>query len=473
MTDKAKRMSRGVTLCALAIVFLVNPVVRVVDILPDFIACLILARYLTYPADRTPYFEEAKMAFVKLGFTSLAKIPAFFIISFARSVNTLDNDTGTLFTFVFSFIEAVLFYIAIKNLFLGIYYLGERSSVSSLLSPFEFSKKGRTMTPERLQLIAYVFAFIRCALTALPEMLLLSQTTDTGATVMRAARFYPYVIVASVIVTVVLAVSVAKRAIAYLKAVPGEDFINACDALISCERAGELEKRLTSKGVCFGLSVLTVASVLTVDLRFDNFNNVNLLPDFLYGATVILALWCLRRYIKAEKAAYISGGIFCAVSLVSFFVQIGFLDSYGYDALVKNEAAKAAYIPVIILSAAEALALAALTVFVCRALIEVAKRHTGITTYDGKMSGNVGKTKTNIYIYGVFAILCGVSKFTDILLRYYSDLTLVATDDGIGNVVSGLVPWFGIVVLIFSVLYIGYSLYLLSVMREDVEMRYS
>ena len=100
-TATGKRVG-SIGLIVLSLVFLLNPVVRVVDILPDFIACAIIVRLLYYVADRAPFFEEARADFLKLGFVSLAKIPAFFIISIARNSNTLDNDTTVLFTFVFS-----------------------------------------------------------------------------------------------------------------------------------------------------------------------------------------------------------------------------------------------------------------------------------------------------------------------------------------------------------------------------------
>ena len=98
-------------LITLALVFLFNPVVRVVDVLPDFIACAILIKALGYAADRAPFFEEAKNGLFRLAAISLAKIPAFMIISLARNGNTLDNDTSVLFTFVFSVIETVVLFV--------------------------------------------------------------------------------------------------------------------------------------------------------------------------------------------------------------------------------------------------------------------------------------------------------------------------------------------------------------------------
>jgi hypothetical protein len=76
-------------------------------------------------------------------------------------------------------------------------------------------------------------------------------------------------------------------------------------------------------------------------------------------------------------------------------------------------------------------------------------------------------------LWGIFAVIAGATKLADVALRYYSDLTLVSVDNGIGNVVSGLIPWFNLVMLAGSALYIGYSIYFFGTLKEDVEQKYS
>ena len=80
-----------------ALIMLFNPNLQLIDILPDFIGFFILAKFIERAADAAPYFEEARAAFVKLGYISLAKIPALFVIVLVRSKNTLDNDIIALF----------------------------------------------------------------------------------------------------------------------------------------------------------------------------------------------------------------------------------------------------------------------------------------------------------------------------------------------------------------------------------------
>ena len=46
-------------------------------------------------------------------------------------------------------------------------------------------------------------------------------------------------------------------------------------------------------------------------------------------------------------------------------------------------------------------------------------------------------------------------------------------ENAIGTVSEGLVPWFGVVVLLTEVAYIGFTLYTVSTLKEEVDLKYS
>ena len=479
---QTKRIGKGAGTGAiiLALIFLINPTVKVVDILPDFIACFILAKKLGYAADRTPYFEEARISFIRLALVSLAKIPSFFIISYAKAHNVQDYDTAVLFTLVFTVIEVILLISAVKNLFLGAFYLGERTDAVALLSPFKLNKSGtRQMTPESLKMLTYVFIGVKSALCLFPEMLLLTRSVDPGAylQVFRPMKYYPYTIVLAVIAVFVFSIIYAKRAKAYIRAIHVDGhFTSAVDSMIGEERAEELSRKCKLKSINRTLSILTVASVFTVELCFDNFYGANIIPHFIYASLLLAALVSMRHHTKIPKAAYPLSGVYCALAIAAYVVQITFIDRFGYDSLVKGAAAKEAYLPVIILSILEFLALTALSVFVILAMRRLVIAHTAIEPtserYSSADAQHHKKRSRQAVIWGVLGIVAGLSKVLDVALKYSSNLTLVATGDGIGNVVTGLIPWFNLVVLLCSAIYIGYSLYLFSSLKEDCELKY-
>ncbi len=474
-TERPQRT--GLIILALAI--LVNPVVRVADVLPDFIACLLLIRALGYAADRAPFFEEARNGLLNLGIVSLAKIPAFMIISLARGGNTLDNDTSVLFTFVFSFIEAIILFGIINNIFAGLFYLGERSSLASAIRPFALSeKRERKASPESLRSFAFVFVAIRAALTALPEMLLLTRSTDGGKGAVNPMALYPYSIVLSIIAVLVLGLILAKRGCAYIRAIRDDgSFFRAIDALIDAERADEVEKRIANKRMRAALTTLIIAAFVTVELRVDNLSSVNIVPHFILGLALMLGVYLVGKYTDGNRYAFIGAAAYTALGVASFILEIVFTDKYGFGALVRDGAARDAYIPIIVVAVLELCALSATFLFLARGLVEFSRRHTGLDPESDRYGRHERQLhediKKRIILYGASGILVGTVKLLDVIFRYFSDRTYVALEDTIGTVVSGLVPWFGLVMVIISGVHIGIAMYVLGGLKNEVESKYS
>ena len=121
---------RFYSLLILSAVFLTNPNINIIDIMPDFVAWFILAKLFERAADSAPYFEEARSSFLKLAWINLAKVPAFFLMITIRSKDTLDNNVFALFSLSFCAIELVFLLPAIKNLFTALFHLGERTSAN-------------------------------------------------------------------------------------------------------------------------------------------------------------------------------------------------------------------------------------------------------------------------------------------------------------------------------------------------------
>ena len=463
----------------LALILLVNPVVRVVDILPDFIGAFLIVSALGYAADRAPFFEEARRGFIKLAFISLAKIPAFLIISMARGQNTLDNDTSVLFTFVFSIIEAIVLVNATRDLFAGLFHLGQRTDASATVKPFAISKRSeRTATPESLQTLAIVFTVVRAALTALPELLLLTRSTDDGKYLFNIRALYPYSIVLSVLIVLILGIILAKRGVGYMRAINEEGkLISGIESLITDERAIEIEKKQASRRTRTAMTVLIVAAFMTLELRVDNLSSVNMLPHFIYGALLLAGGYFVCRHSKVKLPLLISSAAYTAMGLVGFFLEISFADKHGFESLIRDGAARDAYIPLIVFAALELIALVVTLILLCRGLLEFSLMHTGVDPHSdryGRQEAELhSEMKKRIICYTTVGILVGIAKLLDVVFRYFSDRTYVALEDTIGTVVAGLVPWFSVVLTVLSGIYICISFYTLGKLRDEAENKYS
>ena len=96
MKNRKASSGTSIGLIVFALVLLINPTVRVVDIFPDFIACFIIVKQLAYAAYRAPFFEEARDAFKKIAYLSILKLPAFIIMILVVTVmRTFINYKGT------------------------------------------------------------------------------------------------------------------------------------------------------------------------------------------------------------------------------------------------------------------------------------------------------------------------------------------------------------------------------------------
>lgn len=466
-------------LLVLALVILTNPVVNIFDYLPDLFGYLIIAFSLTYFADRVPYFEEARVAFRNLAIVGGAKIPAYFIMTFVRGQNYSDNDIKALFAFSFSVIELALLLSAITKLFTALSYLGQRSDAGSLISAFPISKR-RSATPYGLMKLCYFFVIYKAVFTALPEMLLLTRgvSAEEYGRVFNFARLYPYVILFSVVSIFVLGIILCKRFSKFLLAIYTEGKIyDGADGLYPGERREGLERKLLSKSLVFSLILFILASVFSFDLRFDNLSQIDILPDFLLGISAIVAIVRLAKIFGKNSFAFICALCFSAISGLSYVMDILFLTEHGYSALAMSKIAKSEYVPLMIVDTAELIAFVLMLISLICLIAKFIENQVGTdvhnkhySKFDARIHASLRK---QTYAWGVIGILCGVTKLLEVIFRYPSKVIYVATESGSATVSSSFAPWFGTVTSFCSILFIGFTVYLFTKLRDEVKLKYS
>ena len=483
MTEKIKRnKTMGVGLLVFAVVCLTNPVVNIFDYLPDLIGYLIIVKALGYFADRVPYFSEAKDGFAKLLIVSIFKIPSFFIMVYARGQNTMDYDVRALFTFTFSVIEVFLLYFAVRNLFKALTYLGERSDALATITPFPVSKKGnKNLSPDGLEMLSLVFVIYKSAITAIPEMFLLTRGVSSSeiGRVFNFARLYPYAIILAIISVFVFGIIIARRWRAYIRAIRDEDKIfSAAENMLDEDSKARLAVTLNTRDMKEALAVFIVGAFFMIDICFDNFQEINLLPMFLFGAISSYGIWRLGKHIGGARSAMYVSLAYTAVSVVTFVFQVMFLNEFGYaDLLYSSGGAKEAYLPVMISAGLEFVMLCVMFAFIAKTIFTFARAHVGIDVHDQRYSRidaeNHKLFKRKTVLLSCLGILSGATKLAEIIFRYFPKKTFVSVEGEFGVVVSGMLPWFSIVVLLSAVAYICYSIHIFGELREEVEIKYS
>ena len=478
MDEKSKNINKG--LLVFAITFLANPCVNVFDYLPDFVGYFIIAASLSYYAPRVPHFEEARTGFLRLACVSLAKIPSYFFMVMIRGQNTIDNDIKSLFTFSLTAIETVLLLGAIKQLFEAFSYLGQRGNATALIKDFPLSRKGkRTSNPDRLRNFCYFFALYKFAATAFPEMLLLTKTVDAGNyyKVFNVAKLYPYVIILAVVSVFVLGIILTKRFSRFIGAIHAQGLMRSSVELMLDDLAKEnLNKKLKINKISVTLTLILVASFFTADINLDNLFSIDAVPNFIFGILILLASIRLSSLVESTKYITAAAALYSAAAMVAYYFQIRFMTEFGYE-LLTTSFAKADYINVIVTASVEFVVYVVLMVLTAMALSRLALAHTGLDVghphYSRIDADYHKKMKRDVGIWFAIGTLAGAAKLADTVLHYFTDITLVAVENDIGIVTSGLIPWFSLVVFGSTVLFICYSLYLFGTLKEEVAIKYS
>ncbi len=478
-----KKIKRA-PLIVLSLVFLFNPNIQVVDLLPDFVAYFIFARLLEKPALQAPYFDEARSSAIKLAFISLAKIPAFLLAVFIRSKNTLDNDIFPMLSLIFAALEIIFSLGLIKNISSAFFHLGERGTASALITPFPLSRnKKRTMRPEDLRGFTIFFAVAKCLLYTVPEFLLLSKTAENGTiTPSPLSRYYPITLSIAFALGLTVGIIWFIRSKKFLNAVLLEgEFTKSLEFLASEDTDHKYETKLKLHATKRSMLALAIASVFTLPLAFQETELINIFPGFIFALIFILALSKLKSYgEKRFTPVLISGAAYSLISATAFAFSVNFLTKYDYLDISNSlssaqSAAKSAYIPVVIFSALELLALAALFAFSFIYLYSFITENTGLSPKSDRYSRTELEyhtaLKKRLYIFFAFGLSAALMKFIEVCL-YLAPKTSFTNANGQVNPVTGsALPWFGVVITITSALFIGYAIYFTKLIFEEVELK--
>ncbi len=473
-----KRTRRIYRLIFASLLLLFNPNIHIIDFLPDFIAYFIIYSLLDKAADSAAYFAEARNAFLKLGYVTLSKIPVLFLVYSIRSGNTRDVDIFALVSLVYAVLELVFLIPAITNLFDALFHLGQRTEASALIKPFKINKR-MTMSPESLKATSYAFAVCKSVLFVIPELFLLTTTSDIGNLVVKFARLYPYALICALIIGTFIGISWLLAARKYLKAVVNEgEFDNALELMQTEDGRERYQIRSKTRKIKTALTVLALSSFFTVELVFSDFEEINLLPHFIYGFALLFAMKMIYKHSKSSNAVYFSGGAYIALSAITYAVSFRFLNNFDYYDLLSSAEAMDAYQPLLFLSVIELISLLVFLFFTARSLKSFIAENTGlIAPNDNRYSAHKKEYHRSLMkkIYIMFSLsgVAGIAKCIHVFLNREVSVVLSSSNPILGqSYIASKLPWFNLVVFATGAIYIGYSLYFLSELKDEVSMKH-
>jgi hypothetical protein len=125
------RKNLGLGLVCLSFVFLFNPMLAVIDLLPDVIGYLLLCIGISQLADMNYHFEEALRYFKRMILVSSIQLFSIFIL-FGFVTGRERPTTILLLTFTFAVIDVIFLIHAYNQFFEGFLYLGSRMDAKNV-----------------------------------------------------------------------------------------------------------------------------------------------------------------------------------------------------------------------------------------------------------------------------------------------------------------------------------------------------
>ena len=466
MSAKKNNISFG--LFALAIVFLFNPNLAIIDPLPDFIGYILLSVALTKVTFLSETLYDAKRAFERMVIIDVGKVISIFWI-FGMDAISERNTSLLLWSFIFGVLEIAFAIPAFVKLFDGLAYLGNFYPNTSIHGGADLKRKRskkRSYT-DSAKIFTVFFVISKAVLSFLPEIASLGESTYDETSrlfnmyryigVLRGFCILPIFIVGALwlftLVRYFVRISKDRELIGALNDAYSQKQLTKCGAFVI-------------KDVKIAGFFMVIAAVFSIDFNLDG---INVLPDIIVVIALGISLFYFSKTAKFNKLfSIITFVLFAIFTLFEDYVRYYFAYNFYYNAIEKNGKAFAFYLVTVIAVAIEGALLVLIYVAMAKAVRSVVSEHTGYVL--GKeIESDAEKTQIlavqkrlnkNFSVLADVAILVALSEtFVSLYGAFYAFL----------NKNFG---WMSLIGIIFGLLLIGMTVKAVSELKEAVQTKY-
>ncbi len=323
-------------------VFLFNPTVNLIDLLPDAIGYALLMLALRYTAEVLPHFDAARRGFRILFWINLAKIPAAILMLHIATDNPTERTIITIFALAFAIVEWIFLIPALRALLEGFTYLGVREGIRSAIT---LCKSERALNATTV--LTLIFFLVKGACTFLPEMVFVPTEFRKGSITPSAfnpaSLYLPLALLTALLVLLFGTVCLILIVI----------------YLFGMKRDRDMKQLLLEKAELAAPSLCASADIRRKNLFFIfavagfffaidmPLNHVDVLPDYVAAALFFTA------FLLADKSVFtLLGKIFAPVYGVCAILRAVFADRFFaefeyYDVGGGRDAAIARYYPLL------------------------------------------------------------------------------------------------------------------------------
>jgi hypothetical protein len=323
-TVKAKPFGRmGFLLLCFFPIFFANPVVGVIDILPDFIGYIFMLITLSKLRDVSDKFEDAFKHIAIAALISVAQLASLFL-----SFGVISGGEGgyqssfMMFSLVITSLEFIFTIRAVRKFFSAMQYVAERHDCSFVCAP----KPRRAGSKRKPRIVSRndsfmnfttVFIIIRGLCATLPQFATQS-SHGFDETTFDFSRFLPIFQLLGIFVCSIFSVIWIVRAYAYFGGLYRQkEFAESLKKTYS-ETVVTVPVRFILRNNSLFVLLFSAAAYFGVDF-YINDKMLNVIPDALFAIVCIFTLLILNEYFKySGKLRWISIAIFAAYGIVSF-----------------------------------------------------------------------------------------------------------------------------------------------------------
>ena len=456
-------------LLILSLIFLFNPNINLIDVLPDCVAYLLMIFAIGSLSETVPYLAECKSALIKLTLVNLIKIPAFSVM-YSNMVS--GKDIVPLFTLVFAVLELILIYSAVDNGFKALGYIGERTDCKSVRDPIVLGKNKET-TPEAIKTLTFIFFITRATLNVIPELLLL--TPEDIELRKKLADAYPAILVISILISLVAGVVWLNQVLKYVRAIHNaQDLNEALDVLIIKDSSDEMSVKEKQKKLIASLTLLAFSSLFIFDISFADFGGYNKLPHFIYGILLFTSVYSFITNKRTKFCSIIGAAGFSLSSLLVYLFNTRFFENYTYVDLAYSKMAMAAYTPIKISAVAESVFAMLLLASAALAMVSFIKDHTDVAPSDPSysktnMKNHRATIKKTLPIF-IMSALINLMKCANVFIKQTQ--TLIYSEVNPEGIAASSLPVMDTVIFFACVVFVIYSFVTVSGLKDEVRFKY-
>ncbi len=359
----------GLGMLTAAPVFLFNPDMAIFDVLPDFIAYILIVAGITRLSYICPHLEAARTRFGWAAVVAGAKFISLFLV-FGISNQNERPVMILLAVFAFAVVELIILVPAWSGLFDGMLYLGSRTGA---MAPYR-SRLGKVTITGFAKAATLVFIFFKSLCSVLPEFASLTM----GGFDETKFNWYEYIgLLREFGVILGLIAGIAWLVIAegyFIRLKNDPEFVSALKQKYDDE-VSPTDVRFTKRRIGTAFVMLAAAFFFEIDIMLD-YNNI--IPDAI-AALCFLGFFAIlgNGLFPRWKYGAALSGIYAAVAGVSDWLQYDFNSKYFNASVWQSSTVRSAFIMRYAFVFASSVMFVAVAFFAAGAVRQIIYSHAG------------------------------------------------------------------------------------------------